>query len=179
MSRSFQGFLVDYCRELSGLETTSLRRFLDAVGDQPRLAEPLLLLAIASGREGYLMRHVGAAFLEALFRGFLAGLSESGFGLEGYLERLPDGDRFKKVYLVWCPESTQLERDRFTLKRVAAEMDRLIAEKGLSRAEVCRKAKVDKGNLYAFLKGDVARMGRATAMRVYRTLSALPEKTAD
>ena len=179
MSRSFRGFLIDYCRELSGLETTSLRRFLDAVDDQPRLAEPLLLLAIASGREGYLMRHVGAASLEALYRGFLAGLSASGLGLEDYLERLPDGDRFKKTYLVWRSESTQLERDRLTLKRVSAEMGRLIIEKGLSRAEVCRKAKVDKGNFYAFLKGDVARMGRATAMRVYRTLVALPGRAAD
>lgn len=68
MSRSFGGFLLGYVQELTGLETTSLKRLFRAVADDsPRAAEALLLLALASGREGYLMR----------LRGFEAGPQES------------------------------------------------------------------------------------------------------
>ena len=49
--------MLGYCQELTGLQTTSLKKFLAAVlDDAPRAFEPLVLLAIAQGRESYLER---------------------------------------------------------------------------------------------------------------------------
>ncbi|WP_080800429.1 hypothetical protein [Arabiibacter massiliensis] len=46
MNLTFRGFLRLYCRELSGLQTDSIKKLCEsAATDAPRLAEPLFLEA--------------------------------------------------------------------------------------------------------------------------------------
>lgn len=174
MSRGFEGFLVGYCKELTGLETTSLKRLLHAADDfAPRAYEPLLLLAINQGRQDYLMRLVAGNGREEEYRRFLDEFESSKSDIVGYLERLSDGDRYKKVFLAWRSECGALERDRKTLACVADSFLRLLAEKGMTRAEACRRLNLNKGNFYAFLKGDATRMSRGTAIDAYRRLECM------
>lgn len=171
MSRSFEGFLLDYCRELTNLETSSLKKFFLAVtADSPRAGEPLLLLAFSQHRENFLMRAVEGTSWEAPYSAFLEDYKNSQLSLTDFLEALPEGNRFKKAYQAWVSESGQLDRDRAVLSNVARSLSYLIDEKGLTRAEACRLLNVDKGNFYAFLKGDSARFSRETAVAAYRKL---------
>ena len=178
MSRSFQGFLLDYCKDLTEMNTTSLKKFAGKIEAYPRAAEPLLLLAITNGRIDYLMRHAGNGSLAASYRVFLAHYRASGKDLEAFLSDLPDNDRFKKVLLAWRAESEKLQRDRNTLANIVPAFSDLLARTGMSRAEACRRVGLDKGNFYAFLKGDVTRLSRDTAIKAYRTLQRIAAESA-
>lgn len=172
MTSSFERFLTRYCQELTGLETTSLKLFFEAVRtDAPRAAEPLLLLALLQGREEFLIRRAIGTPYEARFRAFLAGLERSALPLESYLQSLPEGDRHRKVWAAWQSEQTRLERDRKTLANVRERMDELLHARNLSRAEACRLLGLNKGNFYAFMKGDVSKLSRKTAVASYRKLA--------
>ena len=79
MSRSFKGFLQAYAQELTGCGTSSIKKLFEAVvGDSPRGAEALLLLALASGRADYLMRQADGTSFEAAYRTALADLDRAG-----------------------------------------------------------------------------------------------------
>lgn len=173
MSRSFKGFLQAYAQELTGRQTTSLKKLSEAVvGDSPRAAETLLLLALASGREDYLMRQVRGTSLEGSYRAALVDLERTGGLLEPWLEQLPDQDRYRKVWNAWRSEATRLERDRRMLPGVRDAIERIMAEQGMTRAQACRVAGLNKGNFYAFMKGDVSRLSRETAVNAYRRLAS-------
>ena len=171
MTGSFERFLTRYCQELTGLSTTSLKLFFEAVRtDAPRAAEPLLL-ALLQGREGFLLRRASGTPYEERFRAFLARHEESALPLEPYLRSLPEGDRCRKAWAAWQSERTRLERDRKTLANVRDRMDELLRAKNLSRAEACRLLGLNKGNFYAFMKGDVSKLSRETAVASYRMLA--------
>lgn len=113
MSRRFEGFLLDYCRELTGLSTSSIKKLFAAVNDgSPRAGESLLLLAIVQGREAYLMRQAAGTSWEASYAAFLEQHEEAKLDLREFLSTLPDGNRYKKAYLAWMSQNNRLERDR-------------------------------------------------------------------
>ena len=91
--------------------------------------------------------------------------------LEKWLEQLPDQNRYRKVWNAWRSEATRLERDRRMLPGVRDAIDRVMAERGMTRAQACRLTGLNKGNFYAFMKGDVAKLSRETAVNAYRTLA--------
>lgn len=174
MRRSYGRFLLKYCQELTGLETSSLKQFFEAASeDSPRAFEPLLLLALEQDRTEYLMKQARGTAVESCYQGFLEGFLKCGVPLEDFLSKLPDSDRFKKVWLAWKSENTQGERDRVTLQNIRNEMEKLLAQKGMSKASACRALNLNKGNFYAFMKGDTSKLGRATAVAAYRTLASL------
>ena len=169
MASSFRTFLQGYCSELSGLDTASLKRFALTLPDVPRLKEPLLLLALEQGREAYLLRHCGSAAAD--YSSWIAGYRRSGLDLVSYLDTLPQDDRFHKVLQSWKSGNGQLEADRRLLAQVSRRFNELLAEKGLTRAQACRIAGLNKGNFYAFLKGDVTKLSRSTAIAAYDAIA--------
>ena len=56
MHRTLKGFLEEYCRELSGLDTSSLRKLVATAKGNARLVEPLFALAAVQDKAGYLVR---------------------------------------------------------------------------------------------------------------------------
>ena len=56
MNLTFEGFLKGYCRELSGQQSLSFRKLVkQATTVAPRVAEPLILLALAQGKAEYVL----------------------------------------------------------------------------------------------------------------------------
>lgn len=172
MSKSFRTFLLAYCQELTGLKTSSLKLMGKSAATQsPRALEPLVLLAILDGRESYLLKHVeGSASCEPC-RSFLRHYQQSGLSLFDYLESLPDGNRFKRPLSAWRAEAQRTESDKRVMADIAAKMQELIDHAGMSRAEACRITGLNKGNFYAFLKGDTSKLSRDTAIGAYRLLA--------
>ena len=141
MACSFRYFLLKRCQGLTGLNTTSTKKFFAAAEDaHPEAFAPLLLLAICDGREEYLLRRAEGTKAAEKFAEFVSSRSEV---------------------------------DRKIQKYVATAFGDLLADKNMSRAEACRVTRLNKGNFYAFLKGDTSKMSRKTAMNAYREIAAL------
>ena len=67
----------------------------------------------------------------------------------------------------------RLAEDRAMLVNVIEAIKSLFNQKGLSKAEACRATGLNKGNFYAFLKGDTTKISRHTAVAAYDKLLAL------
>ena len=174
MACSFRYFLLKRCQGLTGLNTTSTKKFFAAAEDaHPEAFEPLLLLAICDGREAYLLRRAEGTKAAVIFNQFINDWQASGRPLEVYLGTLPDQDRFKTVLIEWRTDSSRLAADRNILKYVSTAFSDLLSDKNMTRAEACRIANLNKGNFYAFLKGDTSKISRKTAMNAYREIAAL------
>ena len=174
VSRNLSGFMLAYCKELTNLQTTSLKKFFKAtLNDCSRAAEPLMLFALSEGREEYLLRLSNGSSLFNKYSSFVEKYKQSGLSPEDFVRSLSPDDRFGKAAAAWVSETTQLERDRQTLLGVAKKINQVLNIKGISRAEACRELKIDKGNFYAFLKGDPSKLGRKTAIRAYRELQKI------
>lgn len=174
MACSFRYFLLKRCQGLTGLNTTSTKKFFAAAEDaHPEAFAPLLLLAIRDGREEYLLRRAEGTKAAEMFDEFVEHWHASGRPLEVYLGMLPDGDPFKTILVEWRTDSSRIEVDRKILKYVSTAFGDLLADKNMTRAEACRVTRLNKGNFYAFLKGDTSKMSRKTAMNAYREIAAL------
>ncbi|WP_172136218.1 helix-turn-helix transcriptional regulator [Adlercreutzia sp. ZJ473] len=172
---TFRGFLLKYCQELAGAQTSSLKKlFAIAKQGRPRVFEPLLLLSLCDHREGYLIKQaVGSSMFDS-YRRITTRFHHSGLALKRFLDTLPERSRYKRPLIAWRAEKARKQTDRQTLQRVATSLVTLLEQKGISRAEACRITGLNKGNFYAFLKGDASKLSRGTAMRAYRTLRSLP-----
>lgn len=174
MTRSRKAFLLAYCKNLTGLETTSIKKLFQSVAEGcPRAAEPVLLLALEEGREEFLLRQARGTRYEAGFRAFVRELEVSELSLDDFLAGLPASNRFAKVHAAWVSESRRPERDLQTLRGVRKKMEEQLKASELSRAAACRLLGLNKGNFYAFMKGDLTKLSRATAINAYKTLARL------
>lgn len=177
MTPSFRGFLSRYCKELTASNTTSLKNlFLLANAEYPRAIEPLLLLAICEQRESYLLKQAKRAKDTSAFttyQKFLSSWKSSNMSLEEYLDTLEETNRFRRPLTAWQAEKSRLSTDRKVLLQVSSALLSLLEAKQITRAQACRLTNVNKGNFYAFLKGDPSKLSRKTAMRIYRQLEKL------
>ena len=56
MNLTFKGFLKMYLAELSGMQTTNIRRLVNAANtDAPRVAEPLFVYSATADKLAYLI----------------------------------------------------------------------------------------------------------------------------
>lgn len=96
MACSFRYFLLKRCQGLTGLNTTSTKKFFAAAEDaHPEAFAPLLLLAICDGREEYLLRRAEGTKAAEMFDEFVEHWHASGRPLEVYLGMLPTATRSK------------------------------------------------------------------------------------
>ena len=121
MACSFRYFLLKRCQGLTGLNTTSTKKFFAAAED----AHP----------EAFAPEGTKAA---EMFDEFVEHWHASGRPLEVYLGMLPDGDPFKTILVEWRTDSSRIEVDRKILKYVSTAFGDLLADKNMTRAEACR-----------------------------------------
>lgn len=173
MRLSFRGFLAKYCKELTSSDTTSLKKLFElADTEYPRAYEPLLLLAICDQRQDYLLKQAQSSSILHVYIAFLSDWKNSGLELEEYLLAREDGDRFKRPLIAWRAQCDRIASDRKVLVGVSRALNELLEAKKMTRAQACKSLNINKGNFYAFLKGDTSKLSRKTAMRIYRQLSA-------
>lgn len=174
MSQSFRGFLSKYCKELTGSNTTSIKKLFHlADSEYPRAYEPLLLLAISDNRVPYLLKQAQGSSVLPRYEELLNAWEKSKQPLEAYLETLSEDNRFRRPLSAWQAEQARLKDDRKVLAQIAKSLSDILNAKHITRATACKLAQVNKGNFYAFLKGDPSKLSRKTAMRIYRQIDAL------
>lgn len=164
MHLTFKGFLRNYCRELSGLETDNIRKLArSSATDAPRVAEPLFLFALEQHKLGYLLEVCTGTWMEEGFRA-LADTAASYPSAYAFAESSEAPERFRKVRDAYLSQRDATERDRRLNALMRKKTLAAMAEKGLTAYRLCKELDLNMGNVYAYLgKGDASKVSRETA----------------
>ena len=165
MNRTFKGFLERYCKELSGLDTSSLRRLVRAARENPRGVEPLFALAAVRGQLSYLLELSEEAWFHGDYRQ-LAGELERAESIEELLASARAPERYAAVLDAFRAQGDSLAAAR----RINGLMRPMIVEAlekgGVTRYRLCRDLGLNPGNVYAYLAGDDTKVSKQTARRM-------------
>lgn len=167
MNLTFKGFLGAYCRQLTGLETTSLKRLCAAAAtDAPRAAEPLFLLAAEEGRLPCLLKASRGTRLEEPYARAAQLLAEAG-SVEHLLACEEAPERLRRVREAYEAARSGTQADRRISLLMRDKALAAMAEKGLTAYRIAKDLGLNLGNTYAFLgKGDATKVSLATARRI-------------
>lgn len=165
--RTFKGFLKTYCAELSGLQTTNLRRLVSAADtDAPRVAEPLFCFALEEGKLGYLLGICGNTWMAREWARLAVGARDYP-DAQSWLRGEPDlPDRYIRVLNAFESQDDLLKAERRKVGLMRKRTLAALGRSGMTRYAISRDLGVNKGNLYAWLAGDDSKVGMATARRV-------------
>lgn len=167
MNRTFRGFLERYCRELSGLETSSLRRLVAAADENARLIEPLFAFAVAEGKLDHLLRISKGKWYDEEYQHLASLLSEEP-SLEALLASGKVPQRYAAVLDAYRAQGDILAADRRMNGLMREKIMRALKQKGMKRYQLCRDLGLNFGNVYAYLAGDDSKVSNVTARRMLR-----------
>ena len=167
MRRTLKGFLGEYCRELSGLGTTSLRRLVAAARGNARLVEPLFALAAVRGKAGYLVRISEGAWFHDDYEALAGKLGDHG-SLEALLSSGDAPPRYAAVLTAFRAQGDALAADRRINALMRPKIADALACRGITRYKLCKDLNLNPGNVYAYLAGDDAKVSKEAARRMLR-----------
>lgn len=167
MYRTFKGFLRQYCRELSGLDTLSLRKLVAAADDNARLVEPLFALAAVQGKADYLVRISRRSWFHDDYERLADKLTKHG-SIEKLLASSDAPERYASTLLSFRAQGDLLTADRRINGLLRPRIIDALAAKGITRYRLCKELGLNLGNVYAYLAGDNAKVSKDTAWRMLR-----------
>lgn len=167
MRLTFKGFLREYCRRLSGLETDNLKKLCEAAnGSTSRVAEPLFLFALEQGKLPYLLEVAKGTWMESGYS-TLAERTEGCADAETFLRQPGLPARYVKVWNAYLMERDSIEKDRRITALMRVKTLEALKAEGRTPYRVCKDLNLNMGNVYAYLrKGDVTKVSRNTARRI-------------
>lgn len=165
---TFPGFTKKYVAELSLASTTAIYPLTrEAVSANPRLREPLLLYALANGREQVLLT---AARHTPLYEPYQALLRRYDYAelLSALREQDPSlPPEYRKVWSSYVSVSQKGQRDRRVKAQLRINALRLQAEKGVSTYRICKDLGLNNSNVNYWLKnGDGEKISLNAARRI-------------
>jgi hypothetical protein len=171
---TFRGYLESYVQLLAGQRTLALPRLAALARSEPRLTEPLVLWAVATGNASRLSRLLQAQGdlereLATLVSLQQQGTLESALAAEDHRLR-PEYTKVWRSYVVRrdaCARDAQLKLE--ARNRVLA----LEKSKRVSRYRMAKDLGLNPGNLHAFLaQGDPTKLSLDRALGLVRYLEA-------
>lgn len=167
MNLTFRGFLKNYCRELSGLDTLSLKKLCSAAANEtPRVAEPLFLLALAEGKLPYLLSLASGTWMKHSYQdaaNLVSNLNPTDCEtLERVLPR-----RYGNVLRAYRAVRERVVGDRRISGLMRKKTLDALQASNVSIYRLCKDLGLNLGNVYAYLsKGDVTKVSRDTARTI-------------
>ena len=170
MRLTFKGFLLAYCQELSGLQTTSVKKLAAAAaGEAPRVAEPLFLYALEADKLALLLKSAAGTWMEQEFEGLAATAAGYAGDAQGFLRANKVPQRYAKVLAAYEARRQQTQADRRAIALMREKTLEGLGRSGVTCYRLCEELGLNKGNVYAYLnKGDLTKVSRATARRIMR-----------
>lgn len=167
MNLTLKGFLRGYVRELTGLETDSLKRLLEAtLNSAPAAEEAVMAFAAAQGKAAYLAKLAKGTRLEEPYREASERIDQS-TDLESFFVDAGSTERYRKVWLAYCAKKDAIKADRRAILLMRDKTLEAMAATQHSIYGVCKELGLNQGNVYAYLnKGDASKVSRATARRI-------------
>lgn len=178
MNLTFAGFLRSYCRELTGTQSDSLRKLCASVEDTcPAAAEAVMVFAASQGKGDYLARIAEDSWMGESYRSFLSELQHYP-NLETYLQSSAAPQRYAKVWAAYQAKKGAIVADRRVIALMRQKtLDAMSAGK-ITTYRLCKELNLNLGNAYAYLsKGDVTKVSRATARRIWEKSMELAQHT--
>lgn len=167
MNITYRGFLRLYCRELTELNTDSLKKLCSAVNDSaPHAAEAVFLFALEQGKVEHLLALSKGTWMERLYGEAAARVSLLG-SAEAFLYDETTSERFRKVRNAYEAKLTKIDSDRRVISLMREKTLSAIEGGGLTVYRICKDLELNQGNVYAYLnKGDLAKVSRGTARQL-------------
>lgn len=167
MNLTFQGFVRDYCRDLTGVQSSSLKKLCAAVAtDTPSAAEALMVFAAVQGKAEYLAHLSEGTWMESDYRE-RAQEFERASDIPAYLDSEAAPARYQKVWNAYLAKRNASVADR---RIIALMRDRTLSalkETGITVYRLCKDLGLNLGNVYSYLHGgDVTKVSRATARHI-------------
>lgn len=167
MNLTFKGFLRNYCRELTGLDTNNLKKLLTAVNTTaPSAAEALFLFAVLQNKTDYLIKISLGSWVHEQYKKTLHDSKEFN-SINDYLTSDAAPERYKKVWNAFCAKKYAVETNRRVIMLMREKTLAAMKATSLTAYTICKKLNLNLGNVYAYLhSGDVTKVSRATARRI-------------
>ena len=167
MNLTFKGFLRNYCRELTGLETDNLKKLLSSVtSDSPAAAEAVMLFSAVQGKSDYLVGLSFGTWVHDQYQAVSKDLSTFK-NLKEYLSSDCAPERYKKVWNAFCAKKGAIKADRRVSALMREKSLAAIKKSGLTAYQISKTMKLDLGNVYAYLNArDVTKVSRNTAREI-------------
>lgn len=173
MNLTFKGFLRGYCRELTGVKGDNLQKMLAAVvAEAPAAAEAVMVFAAEQGKATYLANLAQGTWVAQAYVEFAKKLDEAE-SIEKLLQTEEVPERYRKVWLAWRAHRDAIQRDRRVISLMRDQTQAALANKQATAYSLCKLLGLNRGNFYAYLRGDVTRVSRATARRILETARAM------
>lgn len=163
---TFKGFLSQYVRKLSHSDTLDLKRLADeALTNNPRLRAPLVLYALAHGKQEKLASLLGSSGPAAEMPDMLGRLDPE--RLEAQLAEGLVPEAYRKVWTSFLVARDAPQRDGELKAAMRKKVLLLQKEKNCSNYRVYTDLKLNPGNINSWLKnGDSTKVSYHTAERV-------------
>ena len=167
---TFKGFLARYVKQLSKANTNSLYKLAEeASGDNPRLKEPLLLLALYSGKQTVLLQATKDQNLFAEYQRMVSQYSADQMTqmFEDNASVLPN--EYHKVWRSFKTQKNRGQSDDHTKELMRFKVKRLQEQCGVSNYRIYTDLKLNPGNVNAWLKhGAADKVSLNTVRRILR-----------
>lgn len=167
---TFKGFLSQYLKHLSAQSTNSFRKLSEeANADNARLKEPLLLFAVCSQKQDYLLDTAkGTRFYSDYYR------VVSQYDAQTLLHLLETGSEalpaeYHKVWRTFLSKKNKLQAEDHTKELIRQKVKRLQAKSGVTNYRIYTDLQLNPGNVNAWLKnGDCSKVSLDTARKTLR-----------
>ena len=170
---TFKGFLESYVKYLAAEDTVDLTRLASVVSGEPRLAEPLVLWAVVTGRGARLAELLEEKPLAAEVRA-VERLAEAGRLEETLAAAGPElRPEYVKAWRSYVSRRDAASRDARLKLEARQRVLALEAEKGVTRYRMAKALGLNPGNLSAFLvQGNASKLSLDKAFQLVRYLEA-------
>lgn len=168
---TFKGFLRQYVREMSNLNTNDIKRLADKVPQNYRLIEPLILYALSENKHSHLKRAAKDNQLKQAISYFPDSISWEDVvcSLENHDKDIPY--EFQKTYNSYVSIRDRYKAKSHTKVLMLNRTRQIQREKKISAYRVYTDLKLNHGNVNDYLKnGDVNKVSLEVAERVLEYL---------
>lgn len=166
---SFKGFLLKYLKDLSGENTSSIKKLANKVGECPRLKEPFILYCYFFVERTTVKRLLSNSVLYTDFLRFVDRFPNFEDAMTFFQENELSNDTFAKVYHSYKCYLNRTSIDNQLKQRMLENIQKLQKEKNISTKELlnCEAVKLNKGNFCSFLKGNMSAMSCEKVFEVF------------
>lgn len=176
MKRTFNRWLLRYCCELTGLQTTSLKKFCKAISsNSPHAAEAVFLYALDTGKENTGLLFISSETIKEQWQEMLILAKRHSGRAEAFLRDKSGtlNPRLQSVLDAYDAVDARHENGLCAKKQIAQVVSQLLESAGVSRYRLCKDLNLNEGNVYAWLAGDPTKVSRATARKVWEYAETL------
>lgn len=167
MNLTFKGFLKMYLAELSGMQTTNIRRLVNAANtDTPRVAEPLFVYSVVSDKLDYLLTVSEKTWMHKDYLNLSSIYNKQFVDVIDFLKSDLAPKRYAAVLDAFNAKDDILNSNRRILEKLRPKVESSLKRSGISKYKACKDLGINPGNFYAYMNGDNSKISEEIAYAV-------------